>query len=281
MSTSGIVFDVKELTVHDGPGIRTTVFLKGCPLSCKWCHNPEGISANPQLMKLAGCVSCGKCGHPCGHEECAPFDLCAKICPKNLLSVCGREVSTENIANKLALSESVFTRTGGGVTISGGEPLTQPEYLLELLERLAPIHRIVETSGFGSHEAFKQAAMLADEIYLDIKLADSHMHKKWCGVDNAPILKNLKWLIWSGKTFTARIPLIPGVSDSEENLAAAAALLKDAAGRVRVNLLPYNPLAGAKYRAVGQNYHPGFNETQKPAVFLKPFEEAGIACEVF
>ena len=277
----GVIFDIRELTVHDGPGVRTTVFLKGCPLRCNWCHNPEGLSPRPELMiRKAGCTNCGLCRQGCDHEECRPFDRCAKICPQNLIQICGKEIGAETLADMLKKSTDIFEETGGGVTVSGGEPLLQPEFLVEFLRRLAPLHTAVETSGYGDADVFMRVVETADLILFDIKHMDSGMHKRWTGVDNHLILENLERLMSCGKRFVARMPLIPGVNDTEENFAEMAGFLSRAKERLILEVLPYNRLAGAKYDSVSREYSPRFDVDAAVRFRGEEFDKRGIKWKV-
>ncbi len=259
----GKIFDIKEFSTRDGPGIRTTVFFKGCPLNCVWCHNPEGISFNSQLMvKTARCKGCGKCQKECSHPECAPFERCLHICPEGLISLCGEDITAEKLAEKL-LKNVEFYENGGGITFSGGEPLAQAKFLEEVIEKLdGKLHLAIETSGFAKPQVFERIINLLDYIMMDIKLADSVEHKKYTGVDNDLILENLKILQKSNKEYVIRVPLIPGITDSEENLKEIAHLVGDS----RVELLPYNDLAGAKYPMIGKEYPLDINGKSKPDI---------------
>lgn len=246
----GIVFDIKEFAVHDGPGVRTTVFMKGCPLSCRWCHNPEGLSPRPELMvKTARCRHCGLCTRPCEHEDCKPYGRCLHICPEGLISVVGKSWTPDELAARI-LRDYDFLKSSGGVTISGGEPTMQSEFVSELLRRLHGLHRAVETCGYCSGERFMSVINECDYVIMDIKLADPEAHKYWCGVDNRPILENFERLRSSGREFLVRVPLIPDITDTSENLAA----ISDIVGDSHVELLGYNRMAGAKYAGVGREY---------------------------
>lgn len=248
---TGTVFDIKEFSVHDGPGVRTTVFMKGCPLSCKWCHNPEGLSPAPEIMvRTARCRKCGACMKPCSHEECKPYSRCIKACPDGLVSVVGTEWSAEALSEKLLRNADFMKSSGGGVTISGGEPTMQADFVCELLERLHSVHRAVETSAYCTSKTFMRVIERTELVIMDIKLADAELHKKWCGVDNKLILENFKILKNSGKPHLVRIPLIPDITDTKENLAAISEIVSDSP----VELLSYNPFAGAKYEGVGRVY---------------------------
>ncbi len=247
----GTIFDIKELSVHDGPGCRITVFLKGCPLRCKWCHNPEGLNPKPQLMlQKNGCVDCKMCYKPCGHPECEPFGRCLHICPNGCLKISGREWESENLASQLLKNAEFLSLTGGGITISGGEPLMQPDFVIDLAERLSTVHKAIQTSGYAPEEAYKRVISKFDYIMQDIKLVDNELHKKYTGVSNEIILRNIKWLKKSGKEHIFRMPLIPGITDTDENKSAAIELV----GENNIEFLDYNPLAGAKYEMLGMKY---------------------------
>ncbi|MCI8387014.1 MAG: glycyl-radical enzyme activating protein [Clostridiales bacterium] len=248
---NGIIFDIKEFSVHDGPGVRTTVFMKGCPLSCKWCHNPEGLSPKPELMvRTARCKHCGRCMQPCEHDKCKPFDRCIDACPDGLISICGQEWDSDRLAAKLLQNADFMQSSGGGVTISGGEPTLQAEFVAELLGKLSSVHRAIETCGYCTGERFMSVINNADFVMMDIKIADPEHHKQYCGVDNAPILENFKRLRDSGKPHLIRIPLIPDITDTYENLSAISKIVGDSP----VEMLGYNSFAGAKYEGVGRVY---------------------------
>ena len=248
---TGIIFDVKEMALHDGPGIRTTVFLKGCPLRCKWCHNPEGLRQARELMfKYSLCKSCNRCRNACDHPECQPFDRCVRACPGGLLQICGETVEASELAARVERGARVLGDLFGGVTFSGGEPLMQWRFLLELSELLGEHHLAIETSGYAERSVFKKVIGKMDLVIMDIKLADPEAHKMYTGVDNFVILENLKELQASGKPHIIRTPLIPGITDTEENLGA----IKRLVGESKWERLPYNKMAGAKYGMLGLKY---------------------------
>jgi len=247
----GTIFDIKEFTVHDGPGPRITVFLKGCPLRCQWCHNPEGLSPMPQLMHRESlCTGCGACKAGCSHPECAGFDRCLHACPNGCLTLSGRQISARALANKLRPSFPMLNAMGGGITISGGEPLLQPEFAMALCQALGDVHKAIQTSGFARHAIYRSVIAGFDYVLQDIKLADPEAHRYYTGQSNAPILRNIEWLKDSGKPFVFRMPLIPGITDTPENLAAVSAIV----GSHPIELMPYNDLAGSKYGALGMTY---------------------------
>ena len=240
---TGIVFDIREMTVHDGDGVRVTVFLKGCPLHCTWCHNPEGLEKQPQVLyKKAKCTNCGLCKKLCTHTECQPFGRCLHICPNDCLSLCGEEYTPKQLAEKILGYKRLFNACGGGVTFSGGEPLMQWEFLSETLKYLDGIHTAIETSGYASEKVFQEMLSKIDFVYMDIKLFDSDLHKKYTGVNNECIKNNFKLLQKSGKPYIIRTPLIKGITDGQENLRAIQAFIGDAPWEK----LPENPLAKAK-----------------------------------
>lgn len=247
----GTIFDIKEFTIHDGPGPRMTVFLKGCPLRCKWCHNPEGLKTSPQLMyKETLCTHCMVCKVPCTHEECKPFERCIHACPNGAISVAGEEVSSEALAKRLLSNADILSLMGGGVTISGGEPLLQADFVCELADQLGSTHKAIQTSGYTDLDTYQKVISRMDYVLQDIKFAEEASHKLYTGVSNEKILRNIEWLKTSGKDFVFRIPLIPEITDTKENLMAISEIV----GEYRVELMPYNPFAGAKYQMVGMEY---------------------------
>ncbi|WP_125141601.1 glycyl-radical enzyme activating protein [Clostridium transplantifaecale] len=280
MEKTGVIFDIKQFAVFDGPGIRTTVFLKGCPLRCMWCHNPEGLSYKPQLMVSPnGCTDCGSCRLVCKHPDgCMLCGDCVRACPARLRKICGERMTVEALTGKLLRDREYLEMQGGGVTFSGGEPTGQPEFLLNCLKELRTMHRAVETSGYCRTDIFKNIIDELDYIIMDIKIADDEIHKIYTGVSNRIILENLEQVKKSGKPFRIRIPVIPGVNDTEENYRLTAELLKGAENLEMVELLPYHKTAGAKYSMVGRAYAPDFDVDREPVLETSAFENAGICC---
>lgn len=277
----GVVFDIKQLAIYDGPGLRTTVFLKGCPLRCMWCHNPEGLSTKPQLMVATGnCTHCGKCMEACERkgENCINCGACIRHCPQGIRKICGVEWEAEKLAKKLLRDEEFLKRNGGGITFSGGEPTMQPEFLLEMLERTSSMHRAIETCAHCKEDIFKEVLENIDYVMMDLKLMDPEKHKQYTGVSNDKILHNLELLKNSGVPFRIRIPVIPGVNDDDENFEMTAKALQGAKQLELVELLPYHVTAGAKYEMVQREYQPTFDEEQQPRLNVELFKSYGLPC---
>ena len=279
----GTVFDIKEFSVYDGPGVRATVFLKGCPLRCEWCHNPEGLGKSPQIMVSSGCGNCGKCRvDGCAflsNGECNGCGACVSLCPQGLRRISGTVYTPEELTKRL-LTYAPFFGSDGGVTFSGGEPTYQPDFLCETLDLLgkAGIHRAVQTCGYCSESVWERVLDRVDFVLFDIKHTDAERHKLYTAVDNAPILANLERLKRSGIPFIARIPIIAGVNDDTVNLTKTAELLTDAPNLQRVELLPYNGAAGAKYRMVNLPFTHDFYAPDH--VDTSPFTNRGIECRI-
>lgn len=274
----GTVFDVKEFAVFDGPGIRTTVFMKGCPLRCQWCHNPEGLSPEPQLtVSPARCTHCGECMKHCPHpDHCTACGACLPYCPYGLRRIAGTRMESEALAQRLLKGRSLFEESGGGVTFSGGEPLMQWPFVKDVIAHLDGVHCAVETSGFVSDEVFGEVMSTFNLIMMDIKLTDSARHKHFTGVDNAPILRHADMLREGSTPFIIRMPLIPGVNDEPAHFEAVAARVEGAKALQRVEFLPYHKTAGAKYSLVGMAYSPEFDVNRPVQIDPEPFNKRGI-----
>ena len=269
---TGHIFDIKEFSVNDGPGVRTTVFFKGCPLRCVWCHNPEGLEPGRGiLVRQKGCLQCGRCRQKCDHPDCAGLERCLHACPMGLVEELGRVWDAEALAKRLLRDADLFESSGGGVTLSGGEPLMQHGFAAELLQRL-PVHKAIETSGYATGAVFEKILALVDYVMLDIKLASGEAHRRYTGVDNRPILENLQRLKQSGKPHLIRVPLIPNITDTEENLREIATVVGDSP----VELLPYNRMAGAKYPSVGKRFTDLITATENREIDLSVFQNATL-----
>lgn len=269
--TRGTIFDIKRYSIHDGPGIRTTVFLKGCPLSCWWCHNPESQSAFTRVLyRPERCIGCGACEKACPRgairltqrgyvadpDICSGCGACAGVCPAEAREMIGRNLTPEELAREIEKDVLFFEESGGGVTFGGGEPLSQPEFLAETLEavRELEIHAAVDTCGFAPRHVLEAIAPLTRLFLFDIKLIDPDLHRKYTGVSNETILGNLEWLIRNNYETVVRIPVIPGINDTEDNIEAVGSFLSALPWRPDVNLLAYHASAVEKYRRFDMQY---------------------------
>ncbi len=280
---TGIIFDIKEFAVFDGPGIRTTVFMKGCSLRCRWCHNPEGLSPEPELMvSRASCTHCGACEKVCEHpEHCIACGKCVPVCRQGLRKIAGETWTPQDLAARLLKDKDVYELSGGGVTFSGGEPLLQWNFISQVITRMPGVHVAVETSGYAPDEVFRDAMDQCDIILMDWKVSDPEKHTAYTGVGQTLIRRHAEMLAAGDTPFILRMPIIPGVNDNREHFQAAAALVKDAKNLIRVDVLPYQRAAGAKYSMVGKTYTTEFDETREPCFFTEVFEENDIPFQTF
>ena len=249
---SGIIFDIDHFAVHDGPGIRTVVYLKGCPLRCAWCHSPESQMFELQTLYIK--------------DMCRGCEVCkGEGCINGARRVCGSHMSVDEVMSEVCQDSVFFETSGGGLTLTGGEVLSQPLFAGALLKAAKDeaIHTVVETSGFGAWGAVEEIARYTDVFYYDIKCVDARRHKEFTGVDNTSIVRNLEKLskLRKGGGIVLRAPLIPGCTDGEENVAGVYELA-ERNGISEVHLLPYNQSSAAKYEWVGREYRPGKLERQ-------------------
>jgi pyruvate formate lyase activating enzyme len=287
-----LIFDIKPYSINDGPGIRITIFLKGCPLSCLWCHNPEGISPHRQkLYAKAKCIGCETCVQNCPKDAlkltadgivtdaalCDLCGICADVCPTKAMEMSGSEVTVEELMKRIRRETHLMDQSAGGVTISGGEPMMQSDFLIELLIALGRegIHRAVDTTGLAKTETLLEVAGHTDLFLYDLKMMDPERHKRFTGVSNEKILENLRILSESGAEINIRIPLIKGVNADEENLRQSAAFVAGLAGSKKiVSILPYHNIASHKYGKMGREYDEG--EMEEPTA-----EEVAAAGRIF
>lgn len=272
-SDSGRIFDIRRFSTHDGGGIRTTVFFKGCPLNCIWCHNPEGISPVQRPVWFAGaCIGCGSCADAARNggviaegtgiridaSAREDWDAIMDACPTEALRWDSREITVEELMDEIRRDKPFFVHGGGGVTLSGGDPLMQADFAAQVLRncRAEGIHTAVETELHARPEDAFKVLEHADLIYADLKLFDPELHRRYTGAGNELILANLRRLLGGElrSRVIVRTPLIPGITATEENIAAIARFLVEQDPDVRLELLNYNPLAAAKYPLVDREY---------------------------
>lgn len=300
-TVTGSVFSVERYAIHDGPGIRSQVFFKGCPLRCLWCSNPEGMSFQPALMYTRIlCIQCGSCVETCENsalsiteqgveidrEKCTLCGDCVSGCYAEALEINSFRVTAETIVDDVERDKSFYEASGnGGITLCGGEPLAQPAFAQELLRlcKERGIHTAIETCGYYPFEALEQAIPYLDFIYFDIKHMDAEAHKKYTGADNGLILANLKKLQAYDVELCVRVPVIPALNGSSENLEATASFVRRLPRVKSVELLPYHRLGASKYKKLGLEYPlgdvspPGSEEMQKLKAI---FDKYGIDCVV-
>ena len=280
---TGRIFSIEEFSTYDGPGIRMTVFLKGCPLRCTWCHNPEGQTHGVEIVRSPnGCLHCEACmrmgeietGSPC----LVPSSV--TVCPRKLVRLCGEDLTPEALVERIEKNVDVLNMSGGGVTFSGGEPLVQADFVKACMRLLkGKTNRALQTCGHCKPEIFSNVLRECDFVLYDLKLIDDEMHRRYTGVSNAWILANYRTLAASGVPFVTRIPLIPTVNDTEGNTRLTAGLMQSC-GVKYLEILPYNKMAGGKYLMLGRKYEPGFDGSVEPAVRREIFSEYGIEVKV-
>ncbi|NLF31608.1 MAG: glycyl-radical enzyme activating protein [Planctomycetes bacterium] len=268
LSRVGRVLNIQRFALHDGPGVRTTVFLKGCPLSCAWCQNPESIAAEPQIMYAAArCAGCRACEEACrqgahrfdgeGHVydrlRCVRCGACAAACPAGALELAGREQSVGAVLDEVQRDVPYYAESGGGLTISGGEPLVQPAFTAALARQAAAraLHTCLDTTGFAPWAALEPLVAVVDLFLYDVKLLDDGAHRRWTGRGNELILANLERLVAAGAAVELRCPIIPTVNDTDDHLDALARLVGRLGGGVGCAILPYHTMARSKYDRLG------------------------------
>ncbi|MGH4123247.1 MAG: trans-4-hydroxy-L-proline dehydratase activase [Clostridium sp.] len=293
--TSSTIFNIQKYSIHDGPGIRTTVFFKGCPLNCWWCHNPESQNPNPEIMFFKErCTGCGTCvkrcpakaiklvqGFPVFNEsKCTLCGKCSDFCLSNARELVGKDITVKNLMKEIIKDEVFYEESNGGVTFSGGEPLMHADYLYNTLKicKDKGIHTTVDTSGYASWEQFEKIVDKVDLFLFDIKHMNNEKHIKYTGMENTIILENLKNLSGKGSTIYIRLPLIAGINDDDENIDATVNFLSKL-NIMHVNLLPFHKMGMDKYRRLNRSYKLSGMEKPRDEVIDKiadKFKNAGI-----
>lgn len=266
----GLVFDIQRMSLQDGPGIRTTVFLKGCPLLCVWCHNPEGLDTGQELLcNPALCIQCGACVEACAHDaqqkhakegivllrdRCRRCMRCASVCPSGALTPAARRLSVDEVLDAVLRDRAYYEASGGGLTVGGGEPLAQYEFTRSLLQhaKQAGLHCCLETCGLADTERLVALTPLVDIFLFDWKVSDPGLHRQYTGVDNARILENLHALDHAGAAITLRCPLIPELNLNDEHIDGIGALARSLTGCRTVHLLAWHGLGASKYAQLGK-----------------------------
>ncbi len=295
---SGVIFHIMRFSLHDGPGIRTAVFFKGCPLSCWWCHNPESQNSEPEVLYAADrCRLCGDCAAACPHGaiertaarmtvtgDCRLCATCVDACGAEARSVAGRTMTVTEIVTEIERDLVFFDESGGGVTFTGGEPFGQPELLEALLHacRERRIHTTIETCGAAARETVLRLGGLADLILYDLKILDPSRHRQYTGASNRHILENLEALVAAGRPLTVRLPIVPGINDGRADVRAACDYLAKL-NLTRVDLLPYHRAGAEKYRRLGREYR--LEQTAPPtdaamAAMAAEMEAVGIPVRI-
>jgi pyruvate formate lyase activating enzyme len=299
---SARVTNIQGYSIHDGPGIRTVVFLKGCGLECRWCSNPECISPRPEIgFYKSLCTKCGKCAGVCpenalqseagqlpviDRQLCTGCGKCSEVCYYKALVLYGQLMSAEEVFEAVKRDDMFYRASGGGVTISGGEALLQPRFMQELftLCRQARIQTCIETSGYAAGAALLQVLPLADYVLYDLKLQNSDRHRQYTGRPNDLVLANAKAAAGSGVEMLFRMPLIPGINDDLPNIQETADFLKGLGKQAsRIELIPYHRLGKGKYESLGRPYQMGELPAPEPGHVervKKAFEDAGITCTI-
>ncbi|WP_027634615.1 trans-4-hydroxy-L-proline dehydratase activase [Clostridium hydrogeniformans] len=266
-----IIFNIQKYSIHDGPGIRSTVFFKGCPLKCKWCHNPESQSFEREIMFYVDrCIGCNYCVNECENgglyledgnivfdkEKCLGCGKCCEVCPTNAREFIGKHMTTDAVFHEILKDKIFYDESKGGVTFSGGEPLSQGSDLIDIIKKCKErkIHITLDTSGYASEEILKQVCENVDLVLYDLKVIDNEKHKEYIGVDNKIILENLKILVKLNKRVFVRIPLIPGVNTNKKDIEDYIKFLKETGGIEEVDILPYHNISSEKYNRLNKEY---------------------------
>lgn len=303
-AVKGVIFDIQRFTLHDGPGVRTLVFLKGCPLGCQWCANPESNNPKPELgLMRSRCNKCGECVALCpehaiavdevgmpqiDRRRCRDCGVCTPVCLPKSLILYGREVTVEEVHREVRKDKLFYEGSGGGVTVSGGEPLQQPSFVKALFKVCHEdgISTCLETSGFAPTRVLEEILPLADDVLFDLKQLDTAVHERFTGVSNKLILENAAVAVKSGVSVQFRCPIIPGINDTLENVKETARFIIELQGKdTALELLPYHRMGVVKYEALDRTYSLRELDTLLPdsnhlKSIQRTYEELGVRCTI-
>jgi pyruvate formate lyase activating enzyme len=298
---TAVITHIQGFSLHDGPGIRTVVFFKGCPLSCRWCANPECLSAEPQIGFLETlCTRCGRCADACpagairtgegahriDYARCTCCGACVEVCPGGALVRYGERMTAAEVWDEVRRDRMFYRSSGGGVTASGGEPLARAGFVRELFElcRAGDVDTCIETCGYAGREALEEVLPVTDHFLFDLKMIDPARHRECTGLENGPILENARLLVQSGADVLFRQPVIPGLNDSPEDIEATAAFLSGLGMKEpRLELMPYHRMGQSKYRALGVQYQMeelGADGDARAEEVRAAYLQRGIRCTV-
>jgi pyruvate formate lyase activating enzyme len=298
---TGQIFNIQRFSVQDGPGIRTTVFMKGCPLACPWCSNPESQQSHPELAHVDSlCDGCGRCLPVCepkaislegervsvDRKLCDNCGRCVEVCTPGSLKMFGREISVEEALREIEKDAPYYRNSKGGVTASGGEPLRQPEFVASLFRscREAGIHTALDTCGYASRDALRGVLEHTDLVLYDLKLIDDAVHTEILGTSNHPILDNARFVAGEGIPLVMRIPLVPGLSETEENIGGIIRFIREVGeGVTAIHVLPYHRFGLDKYRMLDLDYQLGELEPlpeERVRVVVDRLGVLGLDCEI-
>lgn len=296
----GIIFNIQRYSIDDGPGIRSTVFMKGCPIRCLWCSNPESQNPRPEVThRDTSCTKCGRCIEVCDTRAISVDDLgvhinrklcitcgkCVEECSPEALKIMGKEMSVEEVFDVLKKDIDYYQNSGGGITVSGGEVLSQPEFVTALLKRCrdSGIHTCLDTSGYGDTSALESILPYTSLVYFDLKHADPVAHRELTGVSNELIIRNLEFIVANGTPVVIRVPIVPGLNDSDKEITDIAQTVAGITKSSKVNLLPYHRFGMSKYKMLDLEYklselaYPTNEKLQRAKEIVESF---GLTCEI-